>query len=70
MRMIRNECGGGRTTVSTGEALRGWIRCSACGKVLKIRANRNLEAAIPLHSRQEKDRHDNGPEALRKLFRF
>jgi len=52
MRTIQNEClhGGGRRPVSPAEALRGWVRCSFCGRDLKIRANREYEAAIPRHS--------------------
>lgn len=55
MREIKDECtgGGGRTPVSSAEAVRGWIHCSWCGKVLKIRANRENEANIPRHSRKK-----------------
>jgi hypothetical protein len=54
-REIKNEClgGGGRTTVSSYEAVRGWIGCSACGKILNIRANRENEAGVPRHSRKD-----------------
>lgn len=56
MREIKNECfgGGGRTTVTSAEAVRGWIACSWCGKPLKIRANRENEAGVPRHTQQEK----------------
>lgn len=53
-RVIRDEClGSGRITVSSAEAVRGWTHCSACGRVLKIRVTRDLEATLPRHRRQE-----------------
>lgn len=53
MREIKNECSGsGGVTVSTREALRGEFRCSACGKMLKIRARRDNTATLPRHSRE------------------
>jgi hypothetical protein len=57
MREIRNEChhGGGRMPVSPAEAVRGWIRCSFCGAILKIRANRDNEATIPRHAEKGKN---------------
>lgn len=52
MREIKNEClGSGRVTVSSAEAVRGAVRCSSCGKWVKIRANRQNEATIPRHAR-------------------
>lgn len=54
MRIYKNECqGNGPTTVSSHEAMRGFVSCSSCGKSLKIRANRENEAYIPRHSRLE-----------------
>lgn len=55
MRIIEKEClgGGGRMYVSSAEAVQGWVRCSACGKVLKIRANRENAASIPRHKRSD-----------------
>jgi len=54
MREIKNECAGsGRMPISTAEALRRWVHCSACGKALKVRVGRENEATLPRHSRLE-----------------
>jgi hypothetical protein len=54
MREIKNECfTSGPMNISSKEAMRGTIACPRCGKILKIRANRNNECNIPRHARQD-----------------
>ena len=53
--IITNECpGSGPMPVSSLEASRGWVYCSACGRALRIRA-RHHEAEVPRHARGQSD---------------
>jgi hypothetical protein len=56
----RRACMGssGRVTLSTSEADRCWIRCTHCGRILKVRPSHrdsegqkidHFEAAVPKH---------------------